>query len=131
MWARPFERLSVLAGAAISLAACSAPPLDSAAQGVAACTRGASHDEIRDSGPVVRVLGIRGSHEGFIVRLEGQTYRVEDNVDLSGAVPLRRGDRVTLQGQLECDDYAIHWTHHDPAARHIGGYIEVDDKFYQ
>jgi hypothetical protein len=74
---------------------------------------------------------MRGTHEGFIVSLAGRTYRVEDNVDITGPVPLRRGERIELQGQFECNDYVIHWTHRDPAGRHVAGYIEADGKTYQ
>jgi len=89
-------------------------------------------------------LGIRhgrsGSHEGFILLVKGNpagteaepdTYKIEDNIDITGFIPLRRGDRVELMGQLECNDYVIHWTHHDPRGRHIAGYIKVNGRTYQ
>jgi hypothetical protein len=81
------------------------------------------------------VLGERrtqgGDHEGFIFAAEGRTYKVEDNVDITGPVPLRRGDAVALQGQFECDDYVIHWTHRDLRGRHPSGYIDVNGRRYQ
>jgi hypothetical protein len=85
---------------------------------------------------VARVLGERygrsGEHEGFIVQPDGgRALRVEDNVNITGPIPLQRGDVVTLLGQLECDDDVIHWTHHDPRGRHISGYIEVNGKTYE
>lgn len=84
---------------------------------------------------VVRVLGERGSrsgvHEGFIIRVGRRTLKVEDNVQITGPVPLRRGDAVSLLGQLECDDEVIHWTHHDPRGRHMGGYVKVNGKLYE
>lgn len=84
---------------------------------------------------VVRVLGERagrsGEHEGFIVRAADRTFKVEDNVDITGPIALRRGDTVSLLGQLECDDYVIHWTHHDPRGRHPSGYVKVNGKLYE
>jgi Protein of unknown function (DUF3465) len=84
---------------------------------------------------VVRVLGIRrsysGAHEGFIVDAQQHQIKVEDNVDITGPIPLRRGDTVSLLGQYECDDGVIHWTHRDPRGRHIAGYIEVNGQRYQ
>lgn len=96
-----------------------------------ACARGASHAEVTLSGVVNNVLGVRrgpsGSHEGFIV----SGIKVEDNIDITGFIPLRRGDRIELMGQYECNDGVIHWTHHDPRGRHISGYIKVNGHTYQ
>ncbi|HLI94920.1 MAG TPA: DUF3465 domain-containing protein [Candidatus Baltobacteraceae bacterium] len=84
---------------------------------------------------VVRVLGERagrsGEHEGFVIRANGQTFRVEDNVGITGPIPLQRGNVVSLLGQLECDDDVIHWTHHDPSGRHQSGYIKVNGTLYE
>jgi hypothetical protein len=84
---------------------------------------------------VVRVLGIRnsysGAHEGFLIAAQQRRIKVEDNVDITGPIPLRRGDAVSLLGQYECDDGVIHWTHRDPRGRHIAGYIEVNGQRYQ
>lgn len=83
---------------------------------------------------VVRVLGERdsrsGLHEGFVIRANGRTFRVEDNVDISGPIPLRRDDVVSLLGQFECDDDVIHWTHRDPHGRHPAGYVKVNGRLY-
>lgn len=96
-----------------------------------ACARGALHAEVALSGVVNRVLGVRsgrsGSHEGFIV----DGLRVEDNIDITGYIALRRGDRVELLGQYECDDGVVHWTHHDPRGRHPSGYITVGGRTYR
>lgn len=95
------------------------------------------------SATVVRVLGEKrgrsGVHEGFIVAYHPEvmatatyrTLRVEDNVDITGPIPLQRGDVVSLLGQLECDDNVIHWTHHDPRGRHQSGYIKVNGRLYE
>ncbi len=107
------------------------------ARGVqAACLRGATHAELRASGTVRRVLGIQhgrnGSHEGFIFVTDAPAqYRVEDNIDLTGYIPLRTGEHIELQGQYECNDGVIHWTHRDPSGRHIAGFIKADGRTYQ
>jgi hypothetical protein len=123
---------------ALTLSGCAAAP-DNLTQAIATCNSGARYVEIRDSGIVYRILGERGSqsgvHEGFLIRFpyraNGAVTRVEDNVDITGPIPLRRGDQVTLQGQFECNDQVIHWTHHDPRGRHLAGYITVNGKTYQ
>jgi hypothetical protein len=96
-----------------------------------ACARGASHAEMTLRGTIDRYLGVRrgpsGSHEGFIVN----GLRVEDNIDITGFIPLRYGDKVTLQGQYECNDGVIHWTHRDPRGRHPSGYITVNGRTYR
>ncbi|MDP9110041.1 MAG: DUF3465 domain-containing protein [Candidatus Eremiobacteraeota bacterium] len=101
-----------------------------------ACARGASHVEIADAGRVVRYLGIRrsrhGAHEGFVVLFKnGETSTIEDNVDITGTIPIAPNDIVSLQGQYECNDGVIHWTHHDPSMRHQAGYVDVGGRRYQ
>jgi len=109
--------------------------MDTLVQGLHECERGARYVEVHDRGDVTRVLGIResrsGLHEGFIFAAAGATYTVEDNADITGVIPLRRGEALELQGQLECNDDVIHWTHRDPAGRHIAGYIIADGRTYQ
>ena len=127
-------RASILA--ALALAGCATVSAPSSLDRVQRdCAAGASHEEVVLTGTVVRVLGTRagysGAHEGFILATQHTTLTVEDNVDLTGPIPLQRGEGVTLQGQYECNDGVIHWTHHDPRGRHIGGYIEVHGTRYQ
>jgi hypothetical protein len=118
---------------------CASAGAMNADQAVASCATNRSqyhHVEVYiPRANVVRVLGIRrsysGAHEGFVIAASGQTITVEDNVDITGPIPLRRGDTVSLLGQYECDDGVIHWTHHDPRGRHPVGYIEVNGQRYQ
>ena len=128
------------------LAACAgAPSYTSLDQVQRACRSGAPYTEVTLSGYVTRVLGTRttegGTHEGFEFATAScapqnrpcasAAIRVEDNTDITGPVPLQRGDAVTLRGQYECNDGVIHWTHRDPRGRHEGGYIEVNGARYQ
>jgi len=102
----------------------------------------ASNEEVEASGTVRKVLGTRltrsGNHEGFIVEvpvpLTSQSLRVkiEDNVDISGSIPLAAGDHVHFRGEYVYDSRGgiVHWTHHDPRMRHEPGFIEVNGKRY-
>ncbi len=103
---------------------------------------GRSRIEVTLGGSVARILGTRmgrsGSHEGFVLHLSGATgrgltVRVEDNVDLTGPIPLREGEDVEVRGEYIFDPRGgiVHYTHRDPRGRHPAGYILVDGKFYQ
>ena len=65
------------------------------------------------------------------MRSKALTIRIEDNVSITGPIPLAKGEPVTLQGVYECNDGVIHWTHHDPRGRHMGGYIQAGGKIYR
>ncbi|GAC1356167.1 MAG: DUF3465 domain-containing protein [Vulcanimicrobiaceae bacterium] len=104
----------------------------------ASCAQGANHAEVTIDGTVSRVLGVRhgrrGSHEGFTVRVQpnaAAALRIEDNLDITGYIPIHSGDNVQVMGQYECNDGVIHWTHHDPRGRHPAGYIKVNGRTYQ
>jgi hypothetical protein len=103
---------------------------------------GRSHLEVTASGSVARVLGTRrgpsGVHEGFLVHLRGAagrglTVRVEDNVDLTGPIPLAAGDDVEVRGEYIYDPRGglIHETHLDPRGRRPAGFVKVAGKLYQ
>ena len=89
------------------------------------------------SGTITRYLGTRysesGEHEGFLVQTTGSNapLKIEDNVNITGFIPLRRGDAIELQGQYECNDGVIHWTHRDPSGRHVAGYVIVNGRRFQ
>jgi hypothetical protein len=73
-------------------------------------------------------------HEQFDCRRDdGSTVRIIDNVDLAPRVPVIPGDRVTVQGELVHDPGRppiVHWTHHDPANRHVDGFIVLNGRRY-
>lgn len=131
---RPFS--SFIAGAAaLALAACGGAQNLSSALTTCAANPDTHVEVYIPNATVVRVLGERygrsGEHEGFVVLAQGRTYRIEDNVNITGPIPLQRGDVVSLLGQLECDDNVIHWTHHDPRGHHLSGYIKVNGRLYE
>lgn len=128
----PVRKLVFLSAAA--LAACATGPV-SVKQAMANCARGASAVEIAAAGTVARTLGTyrsrSGMHEGFVLNTGGLALRVENNTTITGPVPLTKGEAVSLQGQYECNDGVVHWTHHDPRLRHIGGFIQAGGKTYR
>ncbi|MDJ1170801.1 DUF3465 domain-containing protein [Roseofilum sp. BLCC_M154] len=94
--------------------------------------------QVRAVGEVIRVLADdrEGSqHQRFIVRVaSGQTLLIAHNIDLAPRVnSLSVGDRVEFYGEYEWNAQGgvIHWTHHDPAGRHVGGWIRHNGKVYQ
>jgi Protein of unknown function (DUF3465) len=100
-----------------------------------------SNVEVTASGSVAKVLGTRrgpsGVHTGFLLHLRGAegrglTVRVEDNVDLTGPIPIRAGDDVEVRGEYIYDPRGglIHYTHRDPRGRRAGGYVRIGNRMY-
>lgn len=93
--------------------------------------------QLKGSGEVIAVLpdDNKGSrHQKFLVRLgSGQTLLVAHNIDLAPRVAnLKKGDQVSFYGEYVWTPKGgvMHWTHHDPAARHQHGWIEKDGVRY-
>lgn len=74
-------------------------------------------------------------HQRFLIQLSGgETILIAHNIDLAPRInELRKGDIVTLHGEYEWNEKGgvIHWTHRDPAGRHIDGWIKHQGKTYQ
>lgn len=94
--------------------------------------------QVQASGTIERVLtddqdGSR--HQRFIVKLpHGQTVLIAHNIDLAPRVaPLAVGDRVEFFGEYEWNDQGgvIHWTHHDPAGKHVAGWVKRGGQTFQ
>lgn len=73
-------------------------------------------------------------HQRFLIKLANrQTLLVAHNIDLARRVPLGEGEVIEVHGQYEWNDRGgvLHWTHHDPAGRHEGGWIVHRGRKYE
>ncbi len=95
--------------------------------------------EVTAEGVVTSVLtddsGPSGTHQRFIISLAGatQTVLVDNNVTIGQRAPVSPGDAVIVHGEYVWNDRGglIHFTHHDPAPSHEGGWIELKGLRYQ
>ena len=95
--------------------------------------------EVTAQGVVTSVLtddsGPSGVHQRFIIRLTGstQTVLVDNNVTIGQRAPVLQGSNVSVHGEYVWNDQGglIHFTHHDPARTHEGGWIELSGVRYQ
>ena len=94
--------------------------------------------QVRDTAIVSKLLrddnkGHR--HQRFIVRLKtGQTLLIAHNIDLAPKIhSLKVGDEIEFYGEYEYNARGgvVHWTHHDPKNRHIGGWLKHKGKIYE
>ena len=124
-------------GAAPAVAPSSDPAADYA--GLERAIAQHAHDVRVDGGGVV-VAVLRDDnagerHQRFIVRLpSGETILITHNIDIAPRVEdLRVGDRVQFEGEYVWNDKGgiVHWTHHDPSARHRAGFLLVRGHKYQ
>ena len=97
-----------------------------------------SNIQVQGSGTVTKTLpdDNKGSrHQRFILKLaSGQTLLVAHNIDLAPKIKgLKKGDTVGFNGEYEWTEQGgvIHWTHHDPAKRHVDGWLEHQGQRYQ
>ncbi len=93
---------------------------------------------VQGQGEVIKLLpddhdGSR--HQRILLRLPmGGTLLVAHNIDLAPRIAgLQRGDVVEFQGEYIWNDKGgvLHWTHHDPARRHPGGWLRHDGRIYE
>ena len=94
--------------------------------------------QVSASGTVIKLLADDNDgsrHQRFILRLANdQTLLVAHNIDLAPRVEgINLGNKVEFAGQYEFNHKGgvIHWTHHDPQARHPGGWLKHNGQTYQ
>lgn len=114
-----------------------APIADDSAIGRAFRSR-ARDVQVEGEGQVARVLSDDlegGRHQRFIVRLaSGQTLLVAHNIDIAPRIEgLKKGDSVRFKGEYVWNQEGgiIHWTHHDPAGRHVTGWVKHNGRTYK
>ena len=97
-----------------------------------------SGQQVQGSGMVLRVLADdnEGSrHQRFILELNSsRTVLVAHNIDLAPRISsLSTGDIVEFDGEFEPNEQGgvIHWTHHDPQGRHVGGWLQHKGQRYE
>ena len=97
-----------------------------------------SNVQVQSVGRVKAVLADdnEGSrHQKFILGLDnGLTVLVAHNIDLAPRIKnIQKGDTVEFYGEYEYTEKGgvIHWTHHDPQNRHVGGWLKHEGEIYQ
>ncbi|HKR15126.1 MAG TPA: DUF3465 domain-containing protein [Pyrinomonadaceae bacterium] len=99
---------------------------------------GTSDIQVEGEGTVIRILpdDQKGSrHQRFIVQLASeQTLLISHNIDIAPRIEgLEVGHTVRFYGEYVWNDKGgvIHWTHRDPRARHVAGWIKHNGKTFQ
>lgn len=94
--------------------------------------------QIQGSGIVEKVLSddTKGRrHQRIIVRVgEGQTILIAHNIDLAPRIQqIKKNDHLEFFGEYEWNSKGgvIHWTHRDPAQKHVDGWLKHEGKIYQ
>lgn len=94
--------------------------------------------QVSGSGKVSSILSDDNKgrrHQKFILRLSsGQTLLIAHNIDLAPKITsLQNGDSVQFFGEYEWNSKGgiIHWTHHDPSGRHVGGWLKHNGHKYE
>jgi molybdopterin converting factor small subunit len=112
-----------------------APSTTEPAAAATSATETRLEGQVEGVGVVQRVLADDNDgsrHQRFILELaDGRTVLVAHNIDLAPRLTnLDRGDTVAFFGEFEPNPQGgvIHWTHRDPAGRHVAGWLKHDGR---
>lgn len=132
---------AIAIAAMIAAAACGSGLRPDNAHALDDIKNGRGGDEVIVEGTVTHVGrtsgGESGVHEHFDIRISSgaaeQDILIADNITVGVQAPVKRGDDVIVKGVLEVDPSGpvIHWTHHDPANRHPGGFVMLGGRMYE
>ena len=130
-----FALIAVLATLSVSCAYVNSPSGDQIARAFEQRQRDVV---VEGAGTVSRILSDDNAgsrHQRFVVQLaSGQTVLVQHNIDLAPRIEhLNVGDPVSFSGEYIWNEQGglIHWTHHDPAGKHKGGWIKHNGQTYE
>lgn len=77
-------------------------------------------------------------HQRFMLRVNQGRYNneiflVAHNTTLAPYVPIQVGSALEIKGDLLISENpkVLHWTHHDPAQKHIDGYIKFQNQYFR
>lgn len=94
--------------------------------------------QVQGEGVVTRLLADDNDgsrHQRFILSLSsGQTILIAHNIDLAPRISaIEVGDAVVFNGEYEWNDLGgvVHWTHLDPAGRHVAGWLKHGGRTFQ
>lgn len=97
-----------------------------------------SRVQVSGEGVVERILpddnqGAR--HQRMILRTpSGISLLIAHNIDLAPRIEgVKIGDALEFSGEYEWNAKGgvVHWTHHDPQGRHVGGWLRRRGQIYQ
>ena len=94
--------------------------------------------QVEGQGIVKRILrdDTEGSrHQRFILELSsGQTLLISHNINVAPRIfGLQEGDEVDFRGEYDWNPEGgvVHWTHHDPAGKRLGGWLKHHGQTYR
>lgn len=97
-----------------------------------------SNLQVQASGRIIKRLpdDTRGHrHQKFLVQLRsGLVLLIAHNIDLAPRLShVAEGDILRFNGEYEWNAQGgvVHWTHHDPKGRHVGGWLKHQGRTYQ
>lgn len=94
--------------------------------------------QVKGYGIIIKLLkdDLDGSHhQRILVRVNtNQTLLIAHNIDLAPRIEdLKVGGVIEFYGEYVWNNKGgvLHWTHHDPRGRHLGGWLRYKGKTFQ